>query len=306
MLNQRILALDSVTPAAIRRAAQLVGAEGLAGDEVALAARRAEEADHRNRLLVNFLLLEVLVEQVEGRLGIRQQAGARSEAELEKRAQRAIAWLAPTLNQPANAISEMLEAIAGALTHVGVERQAEQARIPRMLGRLARTCQAVARWAGQQSNEQVRGLADMICDVADLTLELARETLRDVLVLTANIFDLLHRWLADPPKFVALAARPEWLLDGWEQICLLWQMAADHSARIAALVEMAHLVPVLPREVAEWVGPEVVFGREELMRGHRRIVPLNEDWRTGAKVFDLIARNERLRAMEMGFGQHAA
>jgi hypothetical protein len=28
----------------------------------------------------------------------------------------------------------------------------------------------------------------------------------------------------------------------------------------------------------------------------RRLIPLNEDWRTGATVFALIARNEKLRA----------
>jgi hypothetical protein len=29
----------------------------------------------------------------------------------------------------------------------------------------------------------------------------------------------------------------------------------------------------------------------------RRVVPLNEDWRTGAIVYELLARNEHLRAL---------
>jgi hypothetical protein len=35
----------------------------------------------------------------------------------------------------------------------------------------------------------------------------------------------------------------------------------------------------------------------EPLTGYRRMVQLNEDWRTGTAVFSLIARNERLRAL---------
>jgi hypothetical protein len=104
---------------------------------------------------------------------------------------------------------------------------------------------------------------------------------------------LLRGWAADPEAIRWLAGRPEWLLDGWEQICLIWGYAQDDATRRVALAEMVQLVPVLPREVKDWtdIAPDI-----DIAVRLRRMVRLNEDWRTGATVFDLIARNEHLRA----------
>ena len=61
----------------------------------------------------------------------------------------------------------------------------------------------------------------------------------------------------------------------------------------AALVEIGALVPVIPREAREWTGMTEQIDPSLRLR---RTIPLNEDWRTGETVFDLIARNEHLRA----------
>jgi hypothetical protein len=91
-----------------------------------------------------------------------------------------------------------------------------------------------------------------------------------------------------------LVARPDWLLDGWDQICLIWSYARDDGARRAAMAEIMSIAPVLPREAEAWhTGTEIV---NENLR-FRRVVPLNEDWRTGAVAFRLIERNELFRAM---------
>jgi hypothetical protein len=50
---------------------------------------------------------------------------------------------------------------------------------------------------------------------------------------------------------------------------------------------------VLPSEVNSWGGDA---NKLDQVRRRRRMVYLNEDWRTGLTVFDLISRNERLRA----------
>jgi hypothetical protein len=59
------------------------------------------------------------------------------------------------------------------------------------------------------------------------------------------------------------------------------------------LMEIAMLVPIIPREAKDWTGATEQI--DPAMR-LRRTVPLNQDWRTGATVFDLIARNEYIRA----------
>ena len=58
---------------------------------------------------------------------------------------------------------------------------------------------------------------------------------------------LLRTWATDPDSVIRIAARPDWLLDGWEQICLIWNYARDDATRSAALVEILEHVPILPR-----------------------------------------------------------
>ena len=91
---------------------------------------------------------------------------------------------------------------------------------------------------------------------------------------------------------VELVSRPEWLLDGWEQVCLLWRCSKIPDKRRAVLTEMAQLVPVMPREMAEWVTVVADPGEHG-----GQTISLNKDWRTGIAVLNLTARNEHLRAL---------
>src|SRR5689334_12427878 len=107
------------------------------------------------------------------------------------------------------------------------------------------------------------------------------------MALTANVAELLRRWEGGPEPVAELASRPEWLLDGWEQISLLWKSATDHAARAAVMPELADLVSVIPREAGDWVGTQV---EDQMWARFRKLVGRNEDWRTGGKVLDLINR----------------
>jgi hypothetical protein len=133
----------------------------------------------------------------------------------------------------------------------------------------------------------------MICTVAGFTLAPSEELLGRAYALLTDMIGLLRSWAVDPNSIVQLAGRPDWLLDGWEPICQIWHYAQDDAARRAALVEIAGLIPVLPKEVGDWCdGLPVPVGALQF----RRLVRVNEDWRTGATIFNLIARNEQFRA----------
>jgi hypothetical protein len=100
---------------------------------------------------------------------------------------------------------------------------------------------------------------------------------------------LLKRWVHDPAGLSASAARCDWLLDGWEWVGLLWLDAASTASRKAALLEMAPLVPVLPREVVEWTDTPIA---PEAMRPVGCGAP-----RCGGSGWALIERNERIIAL---------
>jgi hypothetical protein len=115
----------------------------------------------------------------------------------------------------------------------------------------------------------------------------------DVQSLPGNMQALLGAWAADPAKVAERIARPEWLLDGWERIVLLWQ-SAERLGCGFTLAEMASLIPVLAKEAADWAGIQVPAANDA---PRRRLVAMLEDWRTGITLYDVIARNEHLRAV---------
>jgi hypothetical protein len=293
-LNDRIAKLNSVTPSAIRRVSREIAAEGLAGEEAMDAARTSAEHDKGDRLVANYLLLMALVEQVDVLLGTQKPQGATDPAEVQHRAQVAVNIVAPRLGRSTNWVAAALEAIADAMASIGINATSATSRVPRLVSLLRSCSTEVAEWSGRQHSDDQASYAEMICTVADFTLSLARTTIAQARTLTNDVIALLRSWAVDPDPVVRIAGRSEWLLDGWEQICLLWDFAKDDAARRAALVEMVQLVPVLPRETRDWAG---LVLEEEISLRLRRLIPLNEDWRTGATVFDLIARNEHMRAL---------
>ena len=292
-LSDRILGLPSVTPAIIRRAVRETAAEGWAGDDAKEAARCSGASDHDDRLLTNFLLLMALIDQVDPS----RKGGAityQRTSELEEYARQTIASIAPQIGQPEDAISEMLEGLAEVLYAVGVHTQANAARVPRQLDKLRAMTGSVAEWSRQQTNEIILDYAEMVCTVAEHTLGCASKALQGAHALTTNMTALLRRWTREPDKVAQFAARSEWLLDGWERICLLWTIATNDASPEAALVEMAQLVPILPLEAAGWMDdPSGVDASPKF----RRKVKLNEDWRTGSAVFGLVERNEQMLAL---------
>ncbi|MDE2515442.1 MAG: hypothetical protein KGL12_05410 [Rhodospirillales bacterium] len=288
-LHQAISGLAAISPGGIRAAARQVATEGLAGRAALNAAGRAAAGEAEERLTTNFLLLRLLIAQVEpgdaGALGT-------APALLQERAQRVVARIAPRLGRSPADLARALEELAAIGHGIGVPGQTPPPRLMRLLGAL-RHLRAAMRGAARESGGDPATQAAMIAAVAELTMLAAERMIADAHALYADMAGLVLRWYQAGAEIAAMLARPDWLLDGWEQIALIWQLAETPASRRAALVEIAAMVPVLPRELGEWIGNPIAI--EEVGR-LRRNVTLNEDWRTG-HLYDRIARNEALRAL---------
>ena len=291
LLTRGIIALPSVTPSGIRAVAREVAAGGMAGEAAAQVATSRASSEREDRLVVNFLLLITLIKQIDPR-GIDPRF---SSTEIEQRGRQAVAAIAPRLARKPEDVVLALEQLADLLQGVGLQGQTPPPRVPRLLAMLRQVRADVASWARERADMGSAASATMICMVADLTLLIAQRTLDEALGLTADMPGLLLSWAQDPARVAWVAGRPEWLLDGWEQIFLFWRSADDDNPTHAVLAEMAQMVPVVPREAADWIGEPVEF--VEQVNRFRRTVLLNEDWRTGAQASALIDRNERLRAL---------
>ena len=293
-LISAVAAMRAVTPTSIRIAARQIAAEGLAGRAALAAAREAMAAAEKSRLLANFDLLLDLVRQTEAVDGGPVPPEQEGAADLERRARRAVARIAPQLGRSPEHIATCLEELAGLFAAVGVGRHADSACIPRAVAGLGRLRDDMMQWARSRMDESC-GDAQRIAGSAEVTLDCMRVVMAEVQRARHDIVGLLRVWLGQPDTLVATVTRPEWMMDGWERICLLWEAAEEALGRDATLGEMAGLVPDMPKEAADWVGMEIPGITEASF--NRRKVTLMEDWRTGATMIDMIARNEHLRAL---------
>jgi hypothetical protein len=294
VLNSRLALLETVTPATVREAARAIAAEGLAGEAAMDASVVATETGEHERRLVRRHLLLGLIRQVDVVPGSSATSLRADSPELNTIAGPTIAWLARKMGQQPEWGIAALDALANVMARVGFGSGDASGEVSRRIDDLRVTAADIAGWIGARRDGDGVANARAITSMADVTATLAADLLTRVRARSDDMVSLLRDWTADPEQVRRFAARPEWVLDGWEQICLIWHFARDNATRRAALAEIAECVPMLPREIDEWRG-----GGPEL--DHLLFEPrpntLNQDWITGAHLFDLIARNEQFRAV---------
>jgi hypothetical protein len=289
-LYKHITEHRGITPGSIRAAALTVAAQGLAGHAAAEAARTAEARQMHDRLATNFLLMVATVRQTDPTGIVDQLEVVARHPSLQRRAKLGLQQIAPRLGCDTAKVFSDLEELAGVLTPIGLDGQDPPARVPRLLAAIARFEVQAMQW-GRDNPDDSGVQANLAGKAAAVTITCAEITLAQARAGTNSIVDLLTEWMADAELVAARLARTEWLVDGWEQICALWESSPSRAERRIALMEIPLMVPILPNEVAGWLDRLV---DTDVTRGPAKIVPAHIDWRTGA-YFDRVARNEHLR-----------
>jgi hypothetical protein len=297
-LFEQVSRLNPPTPAAIKAAARDVAREGWAGKAAAQAATDAHNEEQRRRLLTHFQLLLRLTRQVEGP-GASPPIESDSRANQQARAKAALGRVATRFQVSPEQVPAWLEQVATIYAEHGVGDLAADAPTPRRMRELKALADAVTAHARVTSRPEEASCADLVSEAAQLTLRSAQEPVARIEAMLNDIPDLVMRMGQDPRSLFALAAQPDWLLDGWTTIHDLWSVAPP-AWRGHALAEMADLIPVIPREVRDWSGDgsewsEAGSPYAAMARRHRYVLA-REDWRSG-RMMDLMARNERLRAL---------
>ena len=293
LLHQRISRLPIMDPRGVRTVARQLAAEGLAGREAAIAATAAIAAESGELVLINFLLLLTLMEQVEP-AGLKIGPETGHTPELDRRARRIVSRFGAATGRGSAQISEDLEGLSFQFLAIGLNAEAPCARLPRLTARLTNAAASLTSWARRLQDDEFGALASSLARTVTVAAGCADATIRTARGLIANMPLLLRTWAETPAAIAEQTSRPEWVLDGWERICLLWETTTQVSAQRAVLREMAQLVPLLPREAAEWSeARQELDNQEPILRNAR----LNDGWRGGGASFGLIARNERLQAL---------
>ena len=288
LLIEAVAALPALTPRTVRRAAQGVAGAGAAGHAAQDAVEAAQKRDKRQALSMNELLLQMLLVQTEG-------AGC-ALAELYQRSKGVFQRLAPSLGRPPAALAADVEQLAVLYATIGLGPEGRAYPCRQVLGAVDRLQPDLAGWVGRNPGGVEPGVA-LIMSASETVADLARRSLAQAAARAEDLVALLSEMARDrpgPPPILGELTRTEWLLDGWEAICLVWRIAVETGSHRAALAEMVFMVPVMPQEAENWSGSSL---NEVERQNMRRTLPWHEDWRAGSAVPGLIARNERIRAL---------
>jgi hypothetical protein len=287
ILFQRFASLPMIAPSQIRRAALAVAAEGYAGRSAASAATAASENDRSEWLLAHRRLLTRLLAQ--------HDPDHPDPVEPSPEPTNAVLrHLSRSLGRPAAQLVIDLATIAEIFAPLGIDPEDQNARIPRMIARLDATSLALFHWLDTDIDHEIGGLGRAVAEAMQAATGIAEDVLKRSRTALSDPAALLARWIADSADVTAAASRCDWLLDGWERVCLLWAITSSDASRRAALLEMGPLVPILPREAQNWAAIPA-----QAMNETCRVTSSEDAWRGGSAAFGWIERNEQLRAMSI-------
>ncbi len=248
LLAQRII--DPVTlagplsPASVRAASIAVAIDGHAGRRVAQAAgqaRRAEQLGLR-RLRAHLLLEMARALDIPGsRSALNdpwttqpdEHGGWLAEAPLllARRLDCPTAWLPSEL-------AGTVARIAALAWPFGIGPAAARARLPRIVQLLSKAASHVRPGQGTSGQRAGPGNAGPgnagIDNVISARIAQAEAALHRARALLDDPIELLTLWRADQAALIDTLERPDWLLDGWDRLCLL----PGDAAELGALVQM--------------------------------------------------------------------
>jgi hypothetical protein len=288
-LAARLAALGDVSPGSVRAAARAVALEGAAGRAAAAASAAAEAGDAARRTAFQTILLISVAGEA------RMVEGVQA-----RRARDAVSRLAVRTERTPEAIRADVGVLAGHLVAAGLDLPVARAPMPQagrgraLMEQVERMAAQIRAWLAEKPDQSaaaaaVARLAEAVAAAARLAMDVAHR-------LVGDPAELLAAWAADPELLVVRVGRLDWLLDGWEPICLLWQLAGSDSARADAMVEALVIAPPFPAEGIGWFR-----SAPELQRRLAVPAPVQTMRRAGGRMpseaMALVARNERIRAL---------
>jgi hypothetical protein len=278
-------------PATVRTATLSVAAKGLAGRDAMRRAQTLLAQEKEEALLTNFLLVVDML-KLAG-ISAQELMAGRAGEDTEARMKRAIFQVARTLQISPEVLYQRIEVLTRSTFTVGLPWAPTPGRLRRLLGDLDAFAESLTQWQSRDVTAAAE-VGRFAAAVALRTTSLARVTMGESDKLIRNVLSIMRNWERDAKIISAQMSRLAWLLDGWSYIVALWISVENepHERQRDTILEMARLIPIMPREISEWTDSGL---DQESKSIQRKWVRLNQDWRTGRNLQDMVARNEVLK-----------
>jgi hypothetical protein len=290
-LYDAVLAIERMDPATVRTATLSVAAKGLAGRDAMRRAQTLLAQEKEEALLTNFLLVVDLL-KLAG-ISAQELMTGRTGEDTEARMKRAIFKVAHTLQISPEVLYQRIEVLTRSTFTVGLPWAPTPGRLRRLLGDLDAFAESLTQWQSRDVTAAAE-VGRFAAAVAVHTTTLARLTMGESDGLIRNVLSIMRNWERDAKIISGQMSRLAWLLDGWSYIVALWTSVENepHERQRDTILEMARLIPVMPREISEWTDSGL---DQESKSIQRKWVRLNQDWRTGRNLMEAVARNEVLK-----------
>jgi hypothetical protein len=290
-LYDAVLAIERMDPATVRTATLSVAAKGLAGRDAMRRAQTLLAQEKEEALLTNFLLVVDLL-KLAG-ISAQELMTGRTGEDTEARMKRAIFKVAHTLQISPEVLYQRIEVLTRSTFTVGLPWAPTPGRLRRLLGDLDAFAESLTQWQSRDVTAAAE-VGRFAAAVAVHTTTLARLTMGESDGLIRNVLSIMRNWERDAKIISGQMSRLAWLLDGWSYIVALWTSVESepHERQRDTILEMARLIPVMPREISEWTDSGL---DQESKSIQRKWVRLNQDWRTGRNLMEAVARNEVLK-----------
>jgi hypothetical protein len=290
-LYDAVLAIERMDPATVRTATLSVAAKGLAGRDAMRRAQTLLAQEKEEALLTNFLLVVDLL-KLAG-ISAQELMTGRAGEDTEARMKRAIFQVAHALQISPEVLYQRIEVLTRSTFTVGLPWAPTPGRLRRLLGDLDAFAESLNQWQSRDVTAAAE-VGRFAAAVAVHTTTLARLTMGESDGLIRNVLSIMRNWERDAKIISGQMSRLAWLLDGWSYIVALWISVENepHERQRDTILEMARLIPVMPREISEWTDSGL---DQESKSIQRKWVRLNQDWRTGRNLMEAVARNEVLK-----------
>ncbi len=255
---------------------------------------QAAEADEAMGLLTRFHLVTRLLEEA-GLERVDWTVFTGDNQELRAMIRGLLAQVAPQLGTPVDGVFEQIEAIADLSIPVGPPIEGSIGRNELMLDRLRTFVASLGQWSVGETGASAAE-AKAVLDVAARTVREGANAQLAARQLLSAVTMLLRGWRQPAGDHMRAAlTRPEWLVDGWAQVCGQWEAVVreERAAQRQMLQQILASLPMLdPNDRSGASAAET----HEIRFDRGRRVKLHEDWRTGLSVMDGRTRAELIRA----------
>ncbi len=273
-LHEELSKLDAFTPNGVRWVCLKVGAQGLAGPDVAESCRRRLASEAGQQLVANYSLIQRVYEHV-GFDATQLTPQSLQTDWGRKQTKSAFEAMAKKLHTTPDALYANLSEQSTVLAQVGLAEAAQPGRLRQVAADVTGFASSVWGWVAQTVDER-RYLGKIVGGVAEQTAAVADGLLGEIDVLLADIGQLMSNWAANSRALEERIDRLCWLLDCWDMLVVIWRTAADGQEvdRALAVEEIHRALPAVPRRELERL-PRTIQAKGE-RRYERRIYPCKD------------------------------